>query len=607
MNTVVASGTATGVVIYTGPDTRAVMNTSFPSTKVGLLDLELNTLSKILAAFTLILSFVMVALDGFGGLWYINMVRFLILFSSIIPISLRVNIDLAKTMYSYEMMHDPSIPSTIVRTSTIPEELGRVDYLLSDKTGTLTKNEMELKKLHMGTISYGADSMEEVSETIREVFDTSHIQEAASSFGMKRKGISVRVRDIVIALALCHNVTPVLDDGGGIGYQASSPDEIAIVKWTEEIGITLFFRNIHSIRLKTPQGVQLEYEVLDMFPFTSESKRMGIIVRDVLTGEVTFYQKGADVVMARIVSYNDWLEEECGNMAREGLRTLVIGRKKLSEAYYQEFAARYAEAKISVDDRTAVMNSVIGRYLEKDLELLGLTGVEDKLQDDVKLTLELLRNAGLRIWMLTGDKIETATCIAISSKLVSRSQQIHQISKLTDPEAIINELDAVRSKVDCALVIDGESLQACLDHHQKEFITLGLLLPVVVCCRCSPTQKADVTRLIKENTTSRTCAIGDGGNDVSMIQEAHVGIGIVGKEGKQASLAADFSITQFSHLAPLLLWHGRNSYKRSAKLSQFIIHRGLIISVMQAVFSSLFYFAPIALYQVRISDILSCR
>ena len=122
-------------------------------------------------------------------------------------------------------------------------------------------------------------------------------------------------------------------------------------------------------------------------------------------------------------------------------------------------------------------------------------------------------------------------------------------------------------------------------------------LPAVVCCRCSPTQKADVTYLIKAVTGKRICAIGDGGNDVSMIQAAHVGIGIVGKEGKQASLAADFSITQFSHLARLLLWHGRNSYKRSAKLSQFVFHRGLIISVMQAVFSALFYFAPIAIYQ----------
>lgn len=126
---------------------------------------------------------------------------------------------------------------------------------------------------------------------------------------------------------------------------------------------------------------------------------------------------------------------------------------------------------------------------------------------------------------------------------------------------------------------------------------IAVRLPAVVCCRCSPTQKAEVAKLIKQYTGRRICAIGDGGNDVSMIQAAHVGVGIVGKEGKQASLAADFSINQFSFLTKLLLWHGRNSYKRSAKLSQFVIHRGLIISIIQAVFSAIFYFAPIALYQ----------
>lgn len=158
--------------------------------------------------------------------------------------------------------------------------------------------------------------------------------------------------------------------------------------------------------------------------------------------------------------------------------------------------------------------------------------------------------------------------------------------------------------------------QLCLSLFKNEFIEITTKLSAVVACRCSPTQKADVARLIRSYTKKRVCCIGDGGNDVSMIQAADVGalsrshsichpltypgpsgVGIVGKEGKQASLAADFSVTQFSHLTKLLLWHGRNSYRRSAKLAQFVIHRGLIISVMQAVFSSIFYFAPIALYQ----------
>ena len=204
---------------------------------------------------------------------------------------------------------------------------------------------------------------------------------------------------------------------------------MAIVRWTESVGLTLIFRDRTRIELQTPEGNHIEYEVLELFPFTSESKRMGIVLREVSTGEITFLQKGADVVMARIVQRNDWLEEECANMAREGLRTLVIGKKRMSEQHYATFKERYHSASIQLQNRNEAMAEVVAEYLEHDLELLGLTGVEDKLQDDVKQTLELLRNAGIKIWMLTGDKIETATCIAISTKLVARNQYIHQVAK----------------------------------------------------------------------------------------------------------------------------------------------------------------------------------
>ena len=224
-------------------------------------------------------------------------------------------------------------------------------------------------------------------------------------------------------------VTPVTNDDGTVTYQASSPDEVAIVKWTESVGLTLTFRDRTRIELQTPTGSRLNFEVLELFPFTSESKRMGIIVRDAQSGEITFLQKGADVVMARIVQRNDWLEEETANMAREGLRTLVMARRKLSDQSYAEFKEQYHLASIKLEGRKEAMTAVVGQYLERDLELLGLTGVEDKLQDDVKSTLELLRNAGVKIWMLTGDKVETATCIAISTKLVARNQYIHQVQK----------------------------------------------------------------------------------------------------------------------------------------------------------------------------------
>ncbi|KAI8986494.1 phospholipid-translocating P-type ATPase [Pilobolus umbonatus] len=593
MNTVLASGSVIGFVIYTGKDTRAVMNTSHPKTKVGLIDEEINRLAKILFLVTLGLSVIMVGLNGFRGLWYIYVFRFLILFSSIIPISLRVNLDMGKTVYARQIEKDHDIADTIVRTSQLPEELGRIEYLLSDKTGTLTQNDMELKKLHMGTMSYGLDTMDEIQSHLVSAFE-----QDATGKGGNRRNISMRVKDIVQALALCHNVTPSKNKDGVISYQAASPDEIAIVKWTELMGLTLVARDVNTIQLRLSEtGKVYHYEVLHLFPFTSDTKRMGIIVKNKQTNEIVFYEKGADSVMTKIVQENDWLDEECDNMAREGLRTLVIAKKSLSDESYSEFKEKYHEAEISLHDRNQLKRSVVETVLESDLELLGLTGVEDKLQDGVKNTLEQMRNAGLKVWMLTGDKIETATCIAVSSKLVSRNQSIHSISRLKTHMEVMDEIDLLRTKTDNCLIIDGESLQLCLDYYTEGFIEVASLLPVVVCCRCSPTQKADITRLIREYTKKRVLCIGDGGNDVSMIQAADVGVGIVGKEGRQASLAADFSITQFSHLTKLLLWHGRNSYKRSAKLSQFVIHRGLIISVMQAVFSALFYFAPIALFQ----------
>lgn len=157
---------------------------------------------------------------------------------------------------------------------------------------------------------------------------------------------------------------------------------------------------------------------------------MGIIVRDTHSGEIMFLQKGADSVMARIVQRNDWLEEETANMAREGLRTLVMARKRLGGAMYSEFKEKYLAASVLMNEgRNEAMAGVVAQFLEHDLELLGLTGVEDKLQDDVRSTLEILRNAGIKIWMLTGDKVETARCIAISTKLVARNQYIHEISK----------------------------------------------------------------------------------------------------------------------------------------------------------------------------------
>uniref|UniRef100_A0A6Q2XNT6 Phospholipid-transporting ATPase n=1 Tax=Esox lucius TaxID=8010 RepID=A0A6Q2XNT6_ESOLU len=544
-STVIASGTVVGVVVYTGKELRSVMNTSNPRHKVGLFDLEVNCLTKILFGALVVVSLVMVALQHFAGRWYLQIFRFLLLFSNIVPISLRVNLDMGKMVFSWMIRRDSKIPGTVVRASTIPEQLGRISYLLTDKTGTLTQNEMVFRRLHLGTVAYGMDSMDEVQSHVFSAY-TQPPQDLPASrtpaATKVRKTISSRVHEAVKAIALVHCVTPVYEANGVTDqaeaeqhyedtcrvYQAASPDEVSLVQWTESVGLTLVGRDQSSMQLRTPSGQILNFTILQIFPFTYESKRMGIIVRDESTGEITFYMKGADVVMAGIVQYNDWLEEECGNMAREGLRVLVVSKKSLTEEQYQDFEARYVQAKLSVHDRSLKVATVI-ESLEMEMELLCLTGVEDQLQADVRPTLEILRNAGIKVWMLTGDKLETATCTAKNAHLVTRNQDIHIFRSVTTRGEAHLELNAFRRKHDCALVISGDSLEVCLKFYEYEFMELACQCPAVVCCRCAPTQKAQIVRLLQERTGKLTCAVGDGGNDVSMIQEADCGVGVEGK------------------------------------------------------------------------------
>eukprot|EP00727_Mastigamoeba_balamuthi_P001035 m51a1_g10929 putative aminophospholipid-transporting p-type atpase (1340) ;mRNA; r:131001-137091 len=593
-NTVVASGKVIGAVVYTGSETRSSLNRAHPRAKYGQTENEINFLSKLLFALLFVLSVIMVAAQQFSGTWYVYLVRFMILFSGIIPISMRVNLDMAKMLYSLQIMWDKHIPGTVVRNSTLPEELGRVNYLFTDKTGTLTQNDMTFKKFHLGASCFKEDDNEALTETIVNALSsgTGEGKRAVK----QNKGLANRALACVRAIALCHNVTPVAVEGGGTQYQASSPDEVALVKFTERVGLVLHQRDLQLMTLRNPLGEMEEYEILKVFPFTSTTKRMGIILRD-KAGQITFFMKGADVVMLRLITGEgcEWMSEEAGNMAREGLRTLVFGYRQLDEQQYAEFAGQLHEAECALDGRDAQVAAVVAT-LEKDLMPLCVTGVEDKLQNDVRPTLEMLQHAGIKIWMLTGDKIETATCIAISARLFKPTHHIKVIAA-HDVQECKALLDDFITTPNAVLVIDGSSLQMCLDHLKEDFVVAASKSPSVACCRCSPTQKASIVTLIKTHSQARTCAIGDGGNDVSMILAADVGVGIEGKEGKQASLAADFSLTQFSHVGRLMMWHGRNCYKRSAALAQFVMHRGLIISFVQAAFSSIFFFAAISLYQ----------
>jgi phospholipid-translocating ATPase len=256
------------------------------------------------------------------------------------------------------------------------------------------------------------------------------------------------------------------------------------------------------------------------------------------------------VIMSKLVKQEDWLSEECDNLARSGLRTLVFGMKKLKQEEYENWNEEFKLAKATIQNRAENVNQARMK-LEKGMTLLGVSGVEDKLQENVQECIENLRNAGIKVWMLTGDKVETATCIARSTKLVSKFQDIFYLIA-DSPQEVSRLLDEFSTQYDSCLILDGDTLAICVEHLKTKFIEYSQKAPCVVCCRCAPTQKALIVEMIKNKTKKRVAAIGDGGNDVSMILAADVGIGIVGKEGKHASLAADFSINQFSFCQRLM-------------------------------------------------------
>ena len=608
-STVLATGKIQALVTYTGKEMRVVMNSREPRSKVGRLDMEINRLSKLLFVVLAALSLGLVALAGFEGAWYVHFFRFIILLSYIIPVSLRVNLDFAKLFYSYQINHDNDIEGCIARNRDIPEELGRIQFLLSDKTGTLTQNEMVFKKISLenGTV-FTPEKKHEMMKYLKRNCEKfkgplGDIEEKikAQDPSQKKKRIFRRdkeslVRDLVSALVLCHNVTPV-DDNGSRVLQASSPDEIALVQMAEDLHMKLKDRDQSKILIENINEQKEEYEILANFPFTSQSKRMGIIVKHTETNRIVFYLKGADTIMKDKVpqSQRGFLLDECESLGREGLRTLVITQKYLLEEEYNEWKVKYDEARQALEKREEKTAKVV-ESLEVNMEFLGITGVEDKLQDEVTTTLENLRNAGIQVWMLTGDKIETATCIAISAGIKAPIHEIFIMKDQTDPLRVKNMLEEFAHRFNTVLIIDGTTLTVALADAYEAFFHSATKAPAVICCRCSPTQKATITEGIKKITKKVTCSIGDGGNDVGMIQAADVGIGIEGKEGKQAALAADFSITKFKHLNKLFLWHGRLSYKRSASLATFVMHRGLIISIIQAVFSILFYGLSMPIY-----------
>uniref|UniRef100_A0A8C3VUG9 Phospholipid-transporting ATPase n=1 Tax=Catagonus wagneri TaxID=51154 RepID=A0A8C3VUG9_9CETA len=404
-------------------------------------------------------------------------------------------------------------------------------------------------------------------------------------------------------------------------YEAESPDEAALVHAAHAYSFTLVSRTPEQVTVRLPQGTCLTFDVLCTLDFDSVRKRMSVVVRHPLTGEIILYTKGADCVIMDLLE--DPARETDTNVekvrkirartqkhldmyARDGLRTLCIATKVLSEEDFRRWASFRREAEASLSNRDELLMET-AEHLENQLTLLGATGIEDRLQEGVPDTIATLREAGIQLWVLTGDKQETAVNIAYACKLLDQTDTVYSINTESQEtcESILNfALEEVKqfhgpqkparklfgfrlspetppptsgaAVPGAGLVIDGKTLNTIFQGKLEEkFLELTQYCRSVLCCRSTPLQKSMLVKLVRDRLGVMTLSIGDGANDVSMIQAADIGIGISGQEGMQAVMSSDFAISRFRHLTKLLLVHGHWCYWRLARMVVYYFYKNV--------------------------------
>ena len=964
---------AIGIVLNTGEECKSRMNANrHPRAKKPALERVTNGIVLLLAAFVVLLAagcsigYYIWRRGTEQKSWYIYMASvpaqeiilgFAIQFNNVIPLALYVSLEIVKLgqmllVNADGAMYD-SKSDTPARcnTNTILENLGQIGYVFSDKTGTLTENVMQFRKMSVAGTSWlhevdieveelaeddiGTDrdmdliteqEGEEEAEAEAEVeaegrhagpvvssslflappAEAVHAQVQRISRDSTRRSSShwrssarpdhvqpelttvdlleyVRLRPsapftakvvtYILAMALCHTCLPELKDGKVVGFQASSPDELALVRAAESLGFLVIRKSASSTTLrftydpsaaKNGESPREEtYEVVDVIEFSSQRKRMSVIVRRP-DGRLWLICKGADsMVLPRLTmapqalqsaqnvrqsadlerallrkseqceprssfggpasvtirrsiggsihrerlntgekdkaggfravtireaegadrrssdrsrsfdiqktarrsldafrlrpslghrapsfevrssavdvdalrrsstsgtrptrrllsptsplapgplhmhtsvsplpdkfaflesaSFLESLDDESSTFdqcfrhmdeyAAEGLRTLLFAHRVLPDAEYTAWKASYLKAATSLEDREERIEAA-AETIEQNLQLIGASAIEDKLQEGVPETMDTLRRANIKIWMLTGDKRETAINIAHSARLCRPSsaiyvldaskgdlagQLLHVAESLGLPDmdvvtamiaagqsapktpggggrirkilrkifsspfssgqilpSVLARDQQQRQRGHSVVVIDGHTLgviEAEKKRRKQEakqpaaagtasssssvppvhgnpddpdlnslFYSIIPSVDSVICCRASPAQKALLVRSIRHGPLKKshpglTLAIGDGANDLAMLAEAHVGIGVSGKEGLQAARVADYSIAQFRFLARLLLVHGRWNYVRTARF------------ILATFYKEMFFYTPAAAYQ----------
>ncbi|CAD6900941.1 unnamed protein product [Tilletia controversa] len=680
-----------GLVLFTGEDTKIMLNSGETPSKRSKIEQETNFNVLMNFFILLLMCSTCAVIGGFalqdGGnskaffeqgieLSSSNIVNALVIFGSclvvfqnIVPISLYISIEIVKTIQAFfifsdlEMYYAPLDHPCVPKTWNISDDLGQIEYIFSDKTGTLTQNVMEFKKCSINGVPYGEGITEAmVGAMKREGKDTSGFDERSQAVGLERAKtttidfltrsfknrylrkdkltlISPKLAEMMLpthtsgesqerkrevatffrALAICHTALSdrPTDDPFVLDYKAQSPDEAALVSAARDFGAVFISRTTQVVDIEV-MGQPEQYTPLRVLEFNSTRKRMSTIVRD-REGRILMICKGADsVIYARLrADHSKEMKEntqrDLEDFANAGLRTLCIAYRYLEEEEFKDWARVYDAAAASLTDRDDAVDAA-AELIEVNLTLLGATALEDKLQVGVPEAIELLHRAGIKLWILTGDKLQTAIEIGFSCNLLSSTMDImiisadHEQGTKVQIEAACNKIAAAGRPVliegdkkskstkkgaggsklgfqptadapagGFAVVIDGETLRYALSPTLSPlFLALTTQCETVVCCRVSPAQKALTVKLVKDGKKAMTLAIGDGANDVAMIQEAHCGVGIAGLEGAQASMSADYAIGQFRFLTKLLLVHGHWSYVRIADMHKVFFYKNII-------------------------------
>lgn len=539
-------------------------------------------------------------------------------------------------------------PSSALPTSSTPQPIPSKSAL----------NQMRAASVPTPVDSSTVIGFSSLENTSLSVPTSSQVQPSPPLSRKKRSALRPRLLNVPPFISLGNrrgSSAPALSQGRGtptIGdmkpiYEAESPDEIALVEAAYSYNCRLVRKTSHYATLFVPGEGLMEFELLQLLPFDSVRKCMSIVIRHPVTREITLYSKGADSTILTLLAPTDdpamkhiiiRTQQHLNSYAKQGLRVLVMAKRNISEQFYTSWARTKSEVEMISDHRERERRTrELYNSMENSLVLLGATGIEDRLQEGVPETIAALLSAGIVLWVLTGDKPETAINVAYSAKLFSPQMELLKISARSKeaaertiafylseierdspsvtpsvmtgaptvtrmrvggagirpkpnervdgvPQPHTNALSmptmshsaGVRLSRKRALVVDGKSLTYILDRRsklQKPFLELTRHCSSVLCCRATPLQKAYIVRVVKEQLKMRTLAVGDGANDVSMIQTADIGIGISGQEGTQAVMASDFALSRFKYLERFLLVHGHWCYHRLASMILYFFYK----------------------------------